>query len=228
MKTFIFWLIVLVSFAVISATTVLLASGNKINFKAKKIQKTGLIVLDSEPSDANISLCGEVQDNKTPFRKRYIEPGNYLIQVTKDNYILWEKSVQIGEGQAYTNKDIILFLINPTVEEIKNQKDIDEFNAILETDRTKNQGIEIKDSEIWVDDQIVARFSTPILNAIWYNDNHILFQKNDEIRVIEKDGSNDTMLVKLSDLRPTNFTTINSYKTLIFKDGELLKSAKIR
>jgi hypothetical protein len=83
--------------------------------------------------------------------------------------------------------------------------------------------------EIWVGEKLVTRFSEPILNVSWYPDlSHIIFQEGNEIRVIDKNGKNDTLLIKMNQSGPARFTVGGKGEELYFVDNGKYKVAKIR
>ncbi|OQA02788.1 MAG: hypothetical protein BWY68_00917 [bacterium ADurb.Bin400] len=67
---------------------------------------------------------------------------------------------------------------------------------------------------------MVARFSKPVIRAMWYPDlEHIVYQQGKQIRVMEKTGLNDTLLVELSSDSPTVFTIGNKGQELYYADN---------
>lgn len=85
------------------------------------IQRTGILVLDSKPRGAEISLWRQFRglffdDNilrnkniKTPYKIKNLLPGEYILSLELDGYWSWEKKINIYSGQSTYIEDIILF-----------------------------------------------------------------------------------------------------------------------
>ncbi len=83
-------------------------------------QKTGMLVLDSEPSGADIFINDIEQrrpvlldlgrDNiTTPTKIKNLPPGEYNLRLEKDGYWPLEKKIYINSGQSTFAEDFILF-----------------------------------------------------------------------------------------------------------------------
>ncbi|MGE5425779.1 MAG: PEGA domain-containing protein [Bacillota bacterium] len=116
-------------FIVVFVVTTVLVSFHAAGYTLKKtwpprfdrlIEKTGMLILDSEPQGAVIYLNGERQrrswlidigrnDITTPTKIKNLEPGEYTLRLEKDGYWPLEKKVRIESGQASFAEDMILF-----------------------------------------------------------------------------------------------------------------------
>lgn len=88
------------------------------------IQKTGMLILDSRPKGATISLerqfRGLFSDSnilnskivKTPCKIKNLLPGEYLLSLEVDGYWVFEQKINIYPGQSTYLEDIILFKKN--------------------------------------------------------------------------------------------------------------------
>lgn len=74
-------------------------SGTSFNFDDKASAETGILDVQSDPSDAEVYLNGEKIDN-TPTTKRFVERGTYSVEVKKDGYYTWQKNLFIEDGQV--------------------------------------------------------------------------------------------------------------------------------
>jgi hypothetical protein len=86
-----------------------------------KIQKTGILVLDSKPDKGKIYLNGNLQQDfikkiykkdsykTTPQKIKNLLPGEYNIKIELEGYWPWEKKLNIQPGQATFAEDIKLF-----------------------------------------------------------------------------------------------------------------------
>ncbi len=88
------------------------------------MQKTGILVLDSKPRGAYVSLerqfRGLFLDHnvlknkiiKTPYKVKNLLPGEYLLKIESDDYWPFEQKIEIHPGQSTYLEDIILFKKN--------------------------------------------------------------------------------------------------------------------
>ncbi len=83
-------------------------------------QKTGMLILDSEPTGAVIYLNGDRKrrsvlldlgrnDITTPVKIKNLIPGEYALRLEKEGYWPLEKKVYITSGQTTFAEDFILF-----------------------------------------------------------------------------------------------------------------------
>lgn len=217
----VFWLGLVFIFAVSATYLLLNAYGYKINLKAKKIQKTGLLVLKSTPKDVQIFINGKLKSQKTPYRQAYLLPGYYQAEIKKENYLTWQKSVLI-ESDKVADYAALLFFENPKI-----TTEVSEQNQKLLTLNLTEDKVKVKDSELWLGEKFITRFSQKIEKALFYPDEeHIIFQIENVIRVIELDGSNNMKLVEGKKI--TNFALTPSGKTLIFEDEGKILQTQIR
>jgi hypothetical protein len=207
---------------------VFLGLGYKINWTTKSIEHTGILYLSYIPKDANVNISGTDYTKNSPFSVSLL-PGDYTAKVSKEGYRDWEHNTKIIADRVISFKNIILFKTDPTAEQITDQDTINSINAPYDIlVRNPKGDLDFNDYEIWHGDQLVTRFSTKIHGVIWYpGSEYIAFQQGNQIRVIEKDGSNDTLLITLISDSPTNFIFSWEGSTLLFKDGELYKKAII-
>src|SRR5688572_13864453 len=108
-------------FLISAPLIVLFARGFKYDFSQNKIVKTGTLVVESEPDNADIFLNDEKEDTQTPANIRFVLPGEYTVTVSKDGYQSWTKRLTI-KSQLVTwandNRDFIsLFLALPDLQE---------------------------------------------------------------------------------------------------------------
>jgi hypothetical protein len=109
------------AFSAITPLVWLYASGYKIG-NGLKVQKTGILILDSEPEGARISLNGESQEYflgryirtraryvTTPAKLKSLLPGEYAVRMELDGYWPWQKKLDVLPGQSTFAEDVILF-----------------------------------------------------------------------------------------------------------------------
>jgi len=76
----------IISFAISAPLLLLYASGYRYSLKKTKLEKTGALIIKSEPTGAKIFLNEEEMPDKTPARISNILPDDYLITVSKQGY----------------------------------------------------------------------------------------------------------------------------------------------
>ena len=97
------------------------ASGYKLS-SGLKIQKTGILIVDTEPEGAKIFLNEKIQRkfiNKilknndkylsTPVKIKNLAPGEYDVKISKQGYWDWQKKLIIKSGESTYIEDITLF-----------------------------------------------------------------------------------------------------------------------
>ncbi|PIZ95188.1 MAG: hypothetical protein COX81_01430 [Candidatus Magasanikbacteria bacterium CG_4_10_14_0_2_um_filter_37_12] len=99
----------IIAFFVISPIIILYTAGYRYDFKAKKIQETGVISIDVKPKDSRVYLNGIELKNSIPVRLTNRLPGDYNIKIKKEGYHEWKKNITVESKKTYYIKDIILF-----------------------------------------------------------------------------------------------------------------------
>lgn len=214
--------------AVIALSILFYAEGYRINLKSRKILKTGIVHLVSFPKKSDVYINGKLESKKTPFAKNLL-PGNYSIDIKMDGYSTWSSNIKIESQFVKEFKNIILIKENIVAEPLADDKKINLLYIPSDVLANTNGGLYFNEFEIWYNSSLVARFSEPVEKAIWYPDHeHIIYQQGDSIRIIDKNGRNDTKLVKLSSKVATKFTLNAKGDELYFIDNDQYFSAKIR
>ncbi len=220
------WLAVVLLIFTVASYLILIANGYKINWNNFKIQKTGMIFLRSNPKDPEIWVNNELVGTRTPFKHSEILPGKYDVKLVKFGYVDWHYTFNVEPGMVSANEYIRMFLSDPLQVEPTTQE-IASLDKLSESWEAK--GLEIKNqNEIWFNDVFITRFSDEVKNLCWHSDlKHIFFQINNEIRVMEPDGANNTKLVNLESDEMAVFVPINNSKYLLYKDLDQVKKIKI-
>lgn len=215
--------------AVLGLTLVFYSQGYKINWKNFKVIKTGMVLLFSDPKPDEIVLNGKDYGDSSQFSKT-LDPGYYDISIKKERYQDWQRTIYIAPEQLYAFKNITLFLREPKISDLAEQSKIDYLNSPNSyLAENYNNDLSFNQYEIWVNNRIITRFSSPISAPVWYPDNdHVVYQIKNEIRVIEITGFNDELLVTLSTDTPTKFIVGNKGRELYFLDNGQYKVARIR
>ncbi|NQU83674.1 MAG: PEGA domain-containing protein, partial [Parcubacteria group bacterium] len=81
----------------------------RYNFVKNKIEKTGILVLDSEPNGATVFIDEKKQKKSTETRIKNLLPDTYLVRVEKEGYYAWEKILEIKSKLTTFAENILLF-----------------------------------------------------------------------------------------------------------------------
>ncbi len=100
-------------FILITPTVIFYAQGYRVDFDRKKISQTGGIYIKTLPKQVEIYMDGELK-KKTDFffGSALIEnvlPKEYKVQIKKEKYYSWEKTLSVVEKKVTEAKNIILF-----------------------------------------------------------------------------------------------------------------------
>jgi len=210
------WLFILfiILFVIITFFVSVYAAGYSLNKRwpprfDQIFQKTGMLIVDSEPSGASIFLNGERRrksilldigrsDALTPQKIKNLPPGEYILMLEKDGYWPLEKKINIYPGQTTFAEDLILFkrslplnlsLCAPQTLELSpdNRRLIlpEEGTAInLKTETKSDLGLQLSQGDIqWSKDGARILFGGKILNL----DNG---QSNDTLAMIGQEANN--------------------------------------
>ncbi len=223
------------TFLFLFCASVLIASANGYIFNEHtwQFEQTGLVNLTVKQEPVTVSLNGKKKIyQKSPVNLSYLVPGLYQVEIQKPGYITWHHSFQIQPGQVIVNPFIQLFLEDNTVIPAPS----DHITALVhQPDFTSEADLDVRGNEIWAKSiertypfrvrgdefSLISRFSSPVLGARWWEGKtHIIFQLDRELRIIDSDGTNDTVLAVLESNVPTEFTSIENGKILIYKNGD--------
>jgi hypothetical protein len=113
------------AFLLITPYIILYASGYQIDwghlFSPLMVQKTGMVIVYSEPAGANIFLNEKKQkssglsilptDNnlKTPAKIKNLLPGSYELKIEMPGYWSWSRRISVNPGQITHVLDVNLF-----------------------------------------------------------------------------------------------------------------------
>lgn len=220
--------IVTLLIVVLSLFLIFYGFGYKIDWKNMKIIHTGIIYLSYLPKDADIYIDNEKVSESSPYDINLV-PDRYDITIKHDGYQDWNSSVNLEADKVVTIKNIVLFLRDPQISEVTSTDEIDAINAPYDVLVKNPQGdLNSNSYEIWSGDTLITRFSTPISNVIWYpGKEYIAYQQGEEIRIINRDGTNDIKLVTLSDNLNSKFIFSWDGAYLLYRDSSGYKKARI-
>jgi len=103
-------IVLLFAIFVVSAPAVILFTmGYRYNWKKHKPEKTGILSVSSRPSGALVAIEGKVTGRTTPSSFSRLLPEDYALQLAKDGYLPWKKTLSIRSGETTFAKNITLF-----------------------------------------------------------------------------------------------------------------------
>jgi len=115
----ILFIICIFLFVLVAPVAILYSQGYRIDFEENKISQTGGLYFKILPKQAEVYLGCELE-KKTDFffGSALIEnllPGEYQIEVKKEGYHSWQKTLEIKEKQVAEAKNIVLFPEDPGI-----------------------------------------------------------------------------------------------------------------
>jgi len=103
------FLFLLTVFLIGSPLLILYTAGYKLNLKKGRLDKTGSIIIETKPDNAEIYLNGIKQNEKTDSRINRLLPNNYTIKLKKPGYFTWEKTLPVKSQKTTFAQNIHLF-----------------------------------------------------------------------------------------------------------------------
>ena len=102
----------IVTIIAVSTAVFLYAKGYNFNRQTKSLEKTGMIVVKSEPPGASIYLNGAIYKTNTNTNLANLKSGIYNLKIEKDGYSPFQKDVPVKEEYA-TEITVVLIPLNP-------------------------------------------------------------------------------------------------------------------
>jgi len=82
-----------VGLALATVLTTFVARGYTVNLSKKKIQQTGILLVESTPNEAKVFLDGKLIETTTATVS--LPPQNYQLRIEKEGFSTWQKDVPI-------------------------------------------------------------------------------------------------------------------------------------
>lgn len=112
-KRFIFTILTLLVIGIAAAIAIFFAKGYTFSPKEGRVVGTGIISVTSVPDAASVYVDGHLT-TATNATISSLVPKEYTIRLVKDEYIPWEKKIQVNEGLV-TDLKVTLFKAIPTI-----------------------------------------------------------------------------------------------------------------
>ena len=100
-------------FFISAPIVVLWAEGYHYNFSKRRLEKTGVLFLESKPTKAEIYLNGKLQKDKTEAMLKNLLPGQYEVMLQKEGYQPWKKNLAVRTSETTFAQYIRLFKQKP-------------------------------------------------------------------------------------------------------------------
>lgn len=94
-RSALFYIFSIVGVVVVTIILVALARGYSYDIFSGQIKENGLVIINSQPSGADISFNGKTSQHKTPYRLVDAEPGDMAIGLNKADYRPWQKKITV-------------------------------------------------------------------------------------------------------------------------------------
>lgn len=200
----------------------LVAAGYQFDWQTKRLTQTGLLYIAGAPRQVTVTVNDAIVTNRLPFRLASVVPEEYTVQIAKDGYVSWHKRFTIKAGEARTETNVQLYLAKPEVAEVTDPA------LIKRVMSNTAQSPLINGQEIRLGNTLVTRVSGQLAAAQLSPDRgHVFFQVGREVRVIEKDGTNELLLYTLATEDPCQLVVLSDGKEIALLDGGAVKRLRV-
>lgn len=231
--TFIFLFILIAPFVILSAT------GQTINWKELSIQRTGSLVIESNPSNADIflnnraptafleQLFGKPVPPKTAATLSKLTPGTYTVRLELPGHFPWEEKITIRPNEVVNLGPVYLFKHR----EPQHISELPATDSLLSSPNKQIVLIPEKHQIRFINlpekvDIMVPVSTTVPLNVRWSSTNQMVIV-NEEF-ILDQHGQT---ILQVKDLAPYNPTFLrwdnNQNNILFFENKEILYSLNI-
>lgn len=188
---------------------ILMAAGYKFSFNGGNfsLKKTGMIVLSTRPSDAQVYLDGKnLYKNTYPFLSTKISglvPGNYLVSVKKEGYHPWSKNIRVYPDLVSWANYILLF---PNELQADRVTTLDGYKHIGQN-RTNRLLFMEKTNENKVREFFIYDTNENTVTKVWPGNTTPVEEwlRNMQINSVEFSSDNQKILLNLKDGNGVNF-----------------------
>jgi len=214
---FVYWLFLMVSFCLIGFWLVATAQGYRYNVEVGRWQKTGMIIASSNPRDATLDLGRQSYDLANTNRVANLLPGTYRVKISKAGYLPWEKTIQVEPGFVVSLDEVTLFFDQPIA--LTNSSD---YEALLPFYNVPDNRLSVIDGELRRGTSLISRFvDPPTAVRLLSSDRHVVYLRDNQLRLIESDGSHDQLLYQGQALDPALLVLFENSLVGLRDQGEL-------
>ncbi len=178
---------------VLATGMVVIAHGYRINTAARTLESTGAIQLKGTLSHIAVVHGTDLVGDHTPLFLPNLKPDQtYSITITKDGYVAWHKDIRILSEQVASIGPIVMFQTKyqATATDAPDVATLCQKNQPSADAQLYRNGSELRQSGT-----LIVRLSEDIRDSCWFNDHyHVAYITEKSVRVVEKDGSNETTI----------------------------------
>jgi hypothetical protein len=236
----IFLAILAVLFAIIAPTVIFFSLGWRLDSKNWRIIQPGLLYVKVYPKNCQVYMDGKLK-KKTDFLFGSVLIDNlpakkYEIEIKKDGFYSWKKTLEIKDGQPTEAKDIVLVPENSNFNALfKNIEDVfispDEKSMILKEENPDFWSLKLYDPERRVKSALFDQRDFILKGNINQKTStietiNIDFSKDSKTAVAEleiKDASNKEVIKKLYYIIDLNISPSLNYLEFLDQNTEKIK-----
>jgi len=104
-----YFILIIIVFLVVAPALLTYAIGYRFDFEQNKIVQVGIISIETKPRDCQIYIDGVLHDKTTPTIINNLLPKRYTIEIKKEGYFTYTKTVDVNSGLSTVFPDIRLF-----------------------------------------------------------------------------------------------------------------------
>jgi len=200
-------------FFIAATYAILYATGYKIDWQTQTLKKTGFILIETYPKNANVKLNGKDIGKTTPETIKRLLPETYQVELTKDSYRSWQGDVIVESGLVTESRNILLTLqdLKPTV-----LFDLPVSNLSGNLDNTKIALLIGKDIFLW---DVKTKSNSGGVNASLIRqqikDRNTTEIANGKLMPLGWGPDNQTLLFRSQSLRNQYYLTLNTTSGVI-------------
>ncbi|MFA4954496.1 MAG: PEGA domain-containing protein [Patescibacteria group bacterium] len=101
--------IFVIVFITVAPVVLFYTAGYRWNPKKGKVERNGTVIIDSTPTNASISIDGQISKDRTPVTFQEIVPGSHHFSVSLDGYFPWSKALDVYAERVTFANSIILW-----------------------------------------------------------------------------------------------------------------------
>ena len=94
-------------FIVLATGVTLFATGYKFDWGTKTLKKTGFLLVETYPKNANLKVAGK-KTGTTPITVKRLLPGDYLVEMGKNDYRNWTGTLNVESGLVTEKRNTLL------------------------------------------------------------------------------------------------------------------------
>ncbi len=233
-RTILFFICVFL-FALTAPSVIFYSQGYRFDFETKKIVQTGGLYFKVAQRSAQVYLNDKLKDTTSLFtNSSLIEnllPKTYYIEIKKDGYYPWQKTLEVKERRVTEAKNITL--IPQNINFATTSSPLPKI-TVSATSSDGQKVIEFDKHEIWISFPkeekkiFLNRFSETIGKVFWFNDDYLIFNVGDKLKIAEIDDRDRLNIIDIAQFKtPEIFWDNLNGKLYVLSENVLYVSEKL-